>query len=86
MQFTASVGSTGATSDLLRCRRIDARNATIGSDKATSSRAIAANRPLQAFLTPRQLDSWVGATNIQVEGAVTPASCSGDRGLILSAG
>jgi hypothetical protein len=37
-----------------RCRRTDERNATVGSDdKATSSTAVEANRPLRADLDAR---------------------------------
>jgi hypothetical protein len=70
-----------------RCRRTDARNATVGSDNgATSSAAAETNRPLAADLDAQADRVRGGAAKIQGEAAVTLPSRSGDSGRTLAAG
>jgi hypothetical protein len=79
--------SVGEPPCALRCRRTGARDARVGSDdKASSSPAVEANRPLKATLVPQTAPVKGGAAAIRGEGTVTLASCSYDRGRILSAG
>ena len=70
-----------------RCRRTDARNATVGpDDQATSSSAPEANRPLKAVLDAQTAWLMGAAANIQAEGVLTLAAGSGDSGRTLAAG
>jgi hypothetical protein len=53
---------------LLRCRRTDARNATVGSDdEATTLTVLEATCPLKAVLDARRARDMVEAANIRGE-------------------
>ena len=71
---------------MLRCRRTDARNATAGSDKATSSTAAEVARLLKAVRDAPIAEVTGGVANIREKRAVAPASGSGDSRRILAAG
>src|SRR5215471_14373989 len=70
-----------------RCRRTEARNATVGSgDQTTPPTAAEANRPLKAVLERPDSSGHGRGGEHPGEGVLTLAGGSGDSGRTLAAG